>query len=60
MSINEDYRHQYERKMAMQQEMIEIEETVNDVNEDLSQIDQEMLKIRIKMRQADIERERME
>ncbi|TNV86584.1 hypothetical protein FGO68_gene4939 [Halteria grandinella] len=60
MSINEDYRHQYEKKMAMQQEMIEIEETVNDVTEDLSQIDQEMLRIRIKMRQADIERERME
>jgi len=39
MSINEDYRHQYEKKMAMQQEMIEIEETVNDVTEDLSQID---------------------
>ncbi len=40
--------------------MIEIEETINEVSEDMSQIDQEMLRIKIKIRQADIERERLE
>jgi hypothetical protein len=39
LCINEDYRMQYERKMAMQQEMIEIEETINEVNEDMSHSD---------------------
>ncbi len=40
--------------------MIELEDTISDIREDMSGKDQELLKIRIKIRQADIERERLE
>ena len=46
--------------MLMHQEMIELKETIDTINTDLSVRDEEVLKMRIKIRQVDMEREKLE
>ena len=44
----------------MDRDLREVKETIETVRADLSQRDEELLKIRIRIRQADMERERLE
>ena len=46
--------------MRMGQEMKELKETIEFINNDLSSKDEEILRVRIKIRQVDMERERLE
>ena len=48
--INEDYKLTFDRKMRMGEEMKEIKETIEIINTDLSQKEEEILRVRIKIR----------
>lgn len=58
--INEDYRAAFDKKTAMHQEIIETKDAIKDIQVALSTREEEILRIRIKIRQADMERERLE
>jgi hypothetical protein len=46
--------------MQMHQDFIELKETIETIKNDLSKKDEEILKILIKMRQVDMEKDRLE
>jgi hypothetical protein len=46
--------------MQMHEEFIELKETIETIKNDLSKKDEEILKILIKMRQVDMEKDRLE
>lgn len=58
--INGDYKAAFTKKVQMHEELNELKETILEINDDIQRRDEEILKVRIKMRQADIERERLE
>jgi len=58
--INGDYKAAFNKKVQMHEELNELKETIAQIAEDISIRDEEILKVRIKMRQVDIERERLE
>ena len=58
--INEDYKATFDKQMQMHEEFIELKETIETIKNDLSKKDEEILKILIKMRQVDMEKDRLE
>ena len=58
--INEDYKVTFDKQMQMHQDFIELKETIETIKNDLSKKDEEILKILIKMRQVDMEKDRLE
>ena len=58
--INEDYNNNYQRKVLMHKELKEVKETIEIINDELSSKEEEVLRLRIKIRQTDIEKEKLE
>jgi chromosome segregation ATPase len=59
-SINDDYKSQYSKKQAIDDEMKFLEDTMDDINADMEVRDEEILKVRIRIRQMDIEKDKLE